>query len=74
VSEVWTNVTISRRHGQTREGMSEGSRTEAHGESRGIATGPWRPSSAARLAATQGVTGQKSAEAVVAGRGRSSRR
>jgi hypothetical protein len=45
---------------------SYGSRTEAHLETDGSATGPYRPSSAARPAATRGVTGQKSAEAIVA--------
>lgn len=44
----------------------KGSRTEAHRESGGIATGPYRPRTAARLAATSGVIGQKSAEAIVA--------
>jgi hypothetical protein len=55
-------------------GVDYGSRTEARGESRGTATGPYRSPAAARVAATQGVTGQKSAEAVVANRGRSLRR
>ena len=47
-------------------GAGYGSRTEGHGESRGIATGPYDLSSTAHPAATQGVTGQKSAEAIVA--------
>jgi hypothetical protein len=51
-------------------GTGQGSRTEAQGESPGSATGPYRPSSAARSAATWGVTGQKSAEAIVAARAR----
>jgi hypothetical protein len=48
-------------------GTGHGSRTEARGESRGETTGPYRLSPAARFAATQSVTGQKSAEAIVAG-------
>jgi len=48
-------------------GPGYGSRTEVHGESRGNATGPYRLSLAARPAVTRGVTGQKSAEAIVAG-------
>ena len=48
----------------------QGSRTEAQGESPGRATGPYRPLSAARPAVTRGVTGQKSAAAVVAARAR----
>lgn len=47
-------------------GTGQGSRTEAQGESPGEATGPYRLFSAARPAATWGVTGQKSAEAIVA--------
>ncbi len=47
-------------------GSGYGSRTEVQGESPGATTGPYRPPSAARPAATRGVTGQKSAEAVVA--------
>jgi hypothetical protein len=54
--------------------MGQGSRTEAQGESPGSATGPYRPLSAARPAVTRGVTGQKSAEAVVAARARSPER
>jgi hypothetical protein len=42
-----------------------GSRTEAQGESPGIATGPYRLSTTARPTATSGVTAQKSAEVVV---------
>ena len=47
-------------------GAGHGIRTEGHGESRGIATGPYRRIAAARRAATHAVTGQKSAEAIVA--------
>lgn len=47
-------------------GIGYGSRTEVQGESLGIATGPYDLSLAARFAATQGVTGQKSAEAILA--------
>ena len=47
-------------------GDGHGSRTEGYGESRGIATGPYRRLATARRAATHGVTGQKSAEAIVA--------
>lgn len=46
--------------------VSHGSRTEGHCESDGIATGPYRLLSAARGAVTHGVTGQKSAEAILA--------
>jgi len=42
-----------------------GSRTEGHGERRGTPTGPYRPLRTARKAATPGVTGQKSAEAIL---------
>ena len=51
-------------------GTGQGSRAEAQGESPGSATGPYHPSSAARPAVTQGVTGQTSAEAIVADRAR----
>ena len=51
-------------------GTGQGSRTEAHLETEGSATGPYRPSSAARPAGTRGVIGQKSAEAVVVARTR----
>ncbi|CAL1242049.1 protein of unknown function (plasmid) [Candidatus Methylocalor cossyra] len=47
-------------------GSGYGSRTEGHGESRGETTGPYRLFPAARSAVTRGVTGQKSAEAIVA--------
>lgn len=47
-------------------GAGYGSRTEVHGESRGVATGPYRLSLAARVAETRDVIGQKSAEAIVA--------
>ena len=49
-------------------GMDYGSRTEGQSESDGIPTGPYRHLLAARHAATYAVTGQKSAEAIVAGR------
>ena len=45
--------------------VCHGSRTEAHGENRGTATGPYRDTATARRAATHVVTGQKSAEAIV---------
>lgn len=47
-------------------GAGYGSRTEGHGESRGEPAGPYRLSPAARSAVTGSVTGQKSAEAIVA--------
>jgi hypothetical protein len=47
-------------------GMGYGSRIEDHTERCGEATGPYRLFLAARRAATPGVTGQKSAEAVLA--------
>lgn len=47
-------------------GAGYGSRTEVHGESRGETTGPYRLLSAAHFAVTPGVTGQKSAEAILA--------
>jgi len=47
-------------------GKGHGSRTEVQGESLGRTTGPYRLFLAARSAATPGVTGQKSAEAVLA--------
>jgi hypothetical protein len=43
-----------------------GSRTEGHVERHGVTTGPCRLFLTARPAVTQGVTGQKSAEAIVA--------
>lgn len=46
-------------------GAGYGSRTEVHRQSDGETTGPYRLSSAARVA-TRGVTGQKSAEAILA--------
>ena len=45
-----------------------GSRTEVHRESRGITAGPYRLFLAARPAVTQGVTGQKSADGIIAKR------
>ena len=47
-------------------GSGYGSRTEVHGESRGTTTGPYGLFLAARFAVTRGVTGQKSAEAILA--------
>jgi hypothetical protein len=47
-------------------GGSHGSRTEGHAERRGTTTVPYHRSSVARRAATRGVIGQKSAEAIVA--------
>jgi len=51
-------------------GAGYGSRTEVQGESPGATTGPYRLPPAARRAATRGVTGQKSAAAIVADRAR----
>ena len=47
-------------------GTGYGSRPAVRGESRGITTGPYRLYLTARFAVTRGVTGQKSAEAIVA--------
>ena len=47
-------------------GMGQGSRTEGHVERHGVTTGPYRLFLTARPAVTQGVTGQKSAEAILA--------
>ena len=55
-------------------GTGYGSRTEVYGESRGETTGPYRLFSAARPAVTPGVTGQKSAEAVLAAQARRAER
>jgi hypothetical protein len=49
-------------------GTGHGSRTEGHNESCGTTTGPYRLFLAARPAVTPGVTGQKSADSVVAQR------
>jgi hypothetical protein len=49
-------------------GTGYGSRTEGHDESCGTTTGPYRLFCAARPAVTPGVTGQKSADGVVAKR------
>jgi hypothetical protein len=46
-------------------GIGHGSRTEGHGESRGTTTGPYHRLPSAHPAATRGVIGQKSAEAIV---------
>jgi len=51
-------------------GRGHGSRTEGYAERHGGTTGPYRLFVAARSAVTRGVTGQKSAEAVVADRAR----
>jgi hypothetical protein len=47
-------------------GIGHGSRTEDHVERHGVTTGPYRLFLTARPAVTQGVTGQKSAEAILA--------
>ena len=47
-------------------GIGQGSRTEGHVERHGVTTGPYRLLLTARPAVTQGVTGQKSAEAILA--------
>ena len=47
-------------------GIGHGSRTEGHVERHGVTTGPYRLFLTARPAVTQGVTGQKSAEAILA--------
>lgn len=47
-------------------GRGYGSRTEGHLERGGMTTGPYRLPSTACPAVTQGVTGQKSAEAILA--------
>ena len=47
-------------------GIGHGSRTEGHVERHGVTTGPYRLFLTARPAVTQGVTGQKSAEAIIA--------
>ncbi len=47
-------------------GIGHGSRTEGHLERGGITTGPYRLFSTARPAVMQGVTRQKSAEAILA--------
>ena len=60
-----SSCSYSGRSGRRAAGISYGSRTEAQGESPGNATGPYRPLLAARSAATWGVIGQKSAEAIV---------
>ena len=49
-------------------GTGYGSRTEGHDESCGTTTGPYRLFLAARPAVTPGVTGQKSADGVLAQR------
>ncbi len=49
-------------------GRGYGSRTEDHVERHGVTTGPYRLFLAARPAVTPGVTGQKSADGVVAKR------
>ena len=60
-----SSCSYSGRSARLAAGAGYGSRTEAHGESDGETTGPYRLFSAARSAATRGVTGQKSAEAIV---------
>ena len=47
-------------------GRGYGSRTEDHVERHGATTGPYRLFLTARPAVTRGVTGQKSAEAILA--------
>ena len=47
-------------------GRGHGSRTEGYAERYRETTGPYRLFLAARPAVTQGVTGQKSAEAIIA--------
>jgi len=47
-------------------GRGYGSRTEGHVERHGVTTGPYRLFLTARPAVTQGVTRQKSAEAIIA--------
>lgn len=55
-------------------GTGYGSRTEVHGESGGETTGPYRLLPTARRVATHGVTGQKSAEAILAAKVRRAER
>jgi len=47
-------------------GRGHGSRTEDHVERHGVTTGPYHLFLTARPAVTRGVTGQKSAEAILA--------
>lgn len=61
-----SSCSYSGRSARRAAGACYGSRTEGHGESDGIATGPYRLLWAARGAVTHDVTGQKSAEAIVA--------
>ncbi len=60
------SCSYSGRSVQRAAGAGYGNRTEVRGESRGTTTGPYGLSLAARAAVTQGVTRQKSAEAIIA--------
>ena len=65
-----SSCSYSGRSARLAAGAGYGSRTEGHPERGGIATGPSRLLAKARLAVTHGVTGQKSAEAIVAAESR----
>lgn len=61
-----SSCSYSGRSARQAAGDGHGSRTEGQAERHGTTTGPYRWVSAARPAATRGVIGQKSAEAIVA--------
>ena len=63
-----SSCSYSGRSAQPAAGTGYGSRTEGHSERCGVSTGPYRLFLAARPAVTPGVTGQKSADGVVAKR------
>ena len=65
-----SSCSYSGRSARHAAGRGHGSRTEGYAERYRETTGPYRLFLAARPAVTQGVTGQKSAEAVVAERAR----